>query len=275
MKYFLISILFMTCGGVTQNDRLQKIWETEPIMATPESVLPHPQKDLLFVSLIDGDGWQEDGQGGIATLKADGSAYDSTWFTGLNAPKGMALLNGNLYVADIHSVAVISTENAQLVKTIQVPGATGLNDVTASDDGIVYVSDMKQGTVWRIENDTPALYLENLESINGLKCVGDELYMGVGKQFVRADAQKNQQVLGELPLSIDGIEPVDDHQFLLSAWNGELYLWNKDGSFETLLQTQKMNKNVADIGYDAAKKTVYVPTFKGNSVAAYTLQPKN
>jgi hypothetical protein len=45
-----------------------------------------------------------------------------------------------------------------------------------------------------------------------------------------------------------------------------------NGHFETLLDTRSHNKNAADIGYDAAKKIVYVPTFMGKTVVAYKLK---
>src|SRR5688500_17454278 len=101
MKYLIyLSLLCFTFPTGAQS--LQKIWETPPIVATPESVLPDTKKDLLYVSLIDGAPWEKDGRGGIARMNTDGTGYDSTWITGLHAPKGMGLHGKKLYVADMN-----------------------------------------------------------------------------------------------------------------------------------------------------------------------------
>ena len=62
MKYILI-ILF-ACALFTSNAQkhsLRKIWETDSIVAVPESVFADVNKNILYVSLIDGGGWDADG----------------------------------------------------------------------------------------------------------------------------------------------------------------------------------------------------------------------
>ena len=81
--------IFCACLSVTvlaQEHSLEKLWETDAVIAIPESVLP--VKNTLYVSLIDGPSWEADGKGGVGKLSADGKKYDASWITGLNAPKG-------------------------------------------------------------------------------------------------------------------------------------------------------------------------------------------
>src|SRR5688572_19794867 len=120
---------------------LEQLWIT-PDLPTPESVLyvAHKKNPYLFVALIDGQGDAVDGKGGIATLTTDGEVLDKNWFTGLNAPKGMAIHENRLYVADITEVVVIDIKKRALIKKIPVPGAVFLNDVTANSSGVVFVS---------------------------------------------------------------------------------------------------------------------------------------
>ena len=73
-----------------QKHQLEKVWETDAIVAIPESVLP--EQNILYVSLIDGGAWDADGIGGVGKLSLNGKNYDSSWITGLNAPKGLANL---------------------------------------------------------------------------------------------------------------------------------------------------------------------------------------
>jgi len=271
MKYLLpVFFVLVTFPTSAQQHKLEKIWETDAIVAVPESVLP--EKNILFVSLIDGGAWDADGKGGVGKLSLNGKDYDSTWITGLNAPKGLGRFGNLLYVADISDVVVIDISKGKISKKIPIEGASGLNDITVSDKGIVYVSDSKTFKIWRIEKDKPAVYLDDVKGANGLKAIGKDLIYAEGKMLMKADAKKKLTKIAEVPQGIDGIEPVGNGDFIVSAWVGYIYYVHADGQFENLLDTHEQNKNTADIGYDPVKKIVYVPTFMGKSVAAYKLQ---
>lgn len=265
---FFIAAAFFTHA---QKHTLKQLWQTDTIVAVPESVLFDAKSDMLYIALIDGDPWGADGKGGIARLKSDGTGYDATWITGLSAPKGMGIIGNRLYVADISNVAVIDIANKKIEKTIVIDSATGLNDVTITDNGVVYVSDSKQAKIWRIENDKPALYLENMQGVNGLKAVGNDLIIASGKTFVKADAQKGLTTITELPQGGDGIEPVGNGDYLVTSWGGYIFYVARDGKLETILETHADKKQTADIGYDPVKKIVYVPTFFAKTVTAYKL----
>ena len=271
MKYLFSAVCAMiTLASTAQQHKLEKIWETDTIIAVPESV--HPEQNILFISLIDGGAWDADGKGGVAKLSVNGKDYDSTWITGLNAPKGLGKFGNRLYVADINKVVVIDINNGKIDHKISIEGASGLNDITVSTKGIVYVSDSKTSKIWRIQNDKPVLYLDGIKGANGLKAIGNDLIFAEGKLLMKADAKKKIIKIAEVPEGIDGIEPVGNGDFLVSSWIGYIYYVTADGHFETLLDTHLQNKNTADIGYDATKKIVYVPSFLGKTVAAYKLK---
>jgi hypothetical protein len=272
MKKLLLPLMGLLCLSATAQHQLQKIWATDTIVAIPESVLPDLKKGILYVSLIDGGGWDADGKGGVAKLSPDGKKYDGSWITGLNAPKGLGMYGNRMYAADISEVVVIDVPKGKVEKKIAIPDANGLNDITVSDKGIVYVSDSRTSKVWRIENDHPVLFLDSMKGVNGLKAIGNDLYILSGKHFVKADAQKNITTVAELDQAGDGLEPIGNGDFLATSWGGWIYYVHKDGKIETLLDTHLDKKNTADIGYDPAKKIVYVPTFNAKSVVAYQLK---
>ena len=261
-----------TLNATAQTHQLQKLWATDTIVAIPESVLPDMKKNILYVSLIDGGGWDADGKGGVGKLSPDGKHYDPTWITGLNAPKGLGRVGNRLFAADISEVVVIDIAKGRVEKKISIDSAKGLNDITVDDKGIVYVSDSRTAKIWRIENDKPTLYLDNMKGVNGLKAIGDDLFIGAGKNFMKADKNKHLTTIAEMPQGIDGIEPVGNGDFIVTAWQGYIFYVSADGKIETLLETYKEKKNTADIGYDAATKTLFVPTFNGKQVAAYRLK---
>ncbi len=273
MKHIL-TILLIVSAFVTnaQQHSLQKLWETDTVIAIPESVLPDVKSSILYVALIDGQPWEADGKGGVGKMSMDGKKNNATWITGLNAPKGMGKVGNRLYVADIDEVVVINISTGKIEKKIKFDSAQGLNDITVSDKGTVYVSDSKTGSVWQLKNDKPVLYLTNMTGINGLRAVNNDLYILSGKSFVKADANKKITKITELEQGGDGLEPIGNGDFIATSWGGWIYYIHADGRVETLLDTHLEKKNTADIGYDPAKRIVYVPTFFGKQVVAYKLK---
>src|SRR4030095_7515403 len=190
----------------------------------------------------------------------------------LNAPKGLGMYGNRLYAADISEVVVIDIANGKIEKKIPIEGATGLNDITVAENGVVYVSDSRMAKIWKIENDQPSLFLDSMRGVNGLKAIGSDLYIASGKNFVKADSKKNITKVAELEQGGDGIEPVGNGDFIVTAWGGWIWYVQADGKIQTLLDTHLDKKNTADIGYDPDKKIVYVPTFNAKTVVAYQLK---
>jgi DNA-binding beta-propeller fold protein YncE len=108
---FTIFVLGTTDVAVAQeSDQIQKLWETPTQLDTPESVVYEPTEDVLFVSNIDGEPDEKDGQGFISKISpSNGTVIELNWVTGLNAPKGMAVSSDSskLYVADITDLVEI------------------------------------------------------------------------------------------------------------------------------------------------------------------------
>ncbi|MFL5809078.1 MAG: ATP-binding protein [Flavisolibacter sp.] len=271
-KILTLALIALALTAQSQTHQLVKLWETDSVVAIPESVLPDFENGILYISLIDGGGWDADGKGGVAKLNMYGKNYQPTWISGLNAPKGMGMSGNRLYAADISEVVVVDIANGKIEKKIPIDSATGLNDITVSNNGIVYVSDSRTGKIWRIENDKPVLFLENIKGVNGLKAVGDDLLIGAGQQFVKADKNKNLTTIVEVPQAIDGIEPVGNGDYIVTSWSGYIYYVTADGKFETMLDTHVEKMNTADIGYDAKRRIVYVPTFNAKRIIAYQLK---
>jgi len=267
MKY-LFTLLFSGCILFTtaQSPTFVKVWETDTTIAVPESVLLH--KGILYVSLIDGAGWDDDGIVGIGVMKPDGSGYNGRWITGLSAPKGMGVIGNKLYVADINRVAVFDIKKGQLIQTIPVPDSENLNDI-AVGKGVVYISDSKAGKIWQLKKDKPTLYLDNAPRTNGLTFVNNELYYGEGKNLKKINKKKQISTITVLPEAIDGIEQLKNGDFIATSWPGYIFYVYSNGKYETLLETHQQKINTADIGIDKKNNIIYLPTFFGKKIAAY------
>lgn len=275
MRTFLSVLALLFASNVNaQTVKLEKLWEAKEQLPVPESVVYVAEKKELYVSLIDGEGNVKDGKGGVAILNLDGSVKNATWITGLNAPKGMAIYKGKLYVADITAVVCIDLSNGKIIEKIEVPNAVFLNDIAIDKKGVVYVSDTRMNKIHRIANGKSAIYLENVMAANGLKFVKDDLYALAGPELIKFDKNKNKTLIASgFEKSGDGLEPLPNGDFLVTCWAGIIYHVRKDGTKDKLLDVQgKMN--TADIGFDPKTNTLWVPTFNANSVVAYQLNFK-
>ena len=274
MKIVMLTIgFFLGLECFCQKHIITKLWETDTTLAIPESVLPDDGSRLLYVSLIDGEGWGSDGKGEIAILSDNGQIINPKWITGLNAPKGLGRIGNLLYVADNDEVVVVDMKKNAVQDKIRIKGAKGLNDITVDyKKKTVFVSDSRTGMIWRINDYKPELYLSDIKGANGLKFVEGNLFFSKGKALMKADAKKQLVLIAELPAGIDGIEPVGNGDFLVTGWAGCLYYVFSSGEYETLLDTRREKKNAADLGFDRQKRIIYIPSFNGKTVAAYQLK---
>lgn len=274
-KFILVVALgFSVAGSLSAQTRsLVKKWETEPQLKTPESVLFDAGGRVLYVSNIDGkEPWAKDGKGSIAKVGLDGKIIAAEWVTGLEAPKGMALHNGRLYVADLDQVVVIDVKKGAIAERIAMPGAKGLNDVSVDKSGVVYVSDMHGTKIYAITKGKPSVWVEGFKRPNGVLAHEGSLYVLDSGTLLKFGRDRKRTVVAEgMDASTDGIEHVAGDEFVVSCWAGAIYQV-KGKTVQSLLDTRAQKANTADLGYDAKNRMVYVPTFFANTVAAYELK---
>lgn len=276
MKRSLVFVyLFFVFATVNaQTHQLIKKWETDSVFKVPESVLYDPDHRVLYVSNIDGkQPWQKDSVGSIGRMSLDGKVISAQWITGFHAPKGMGLYHHTLYVADMDRIAIVDLHGGRIASWIEVPGSQALNDITIDAGGVIYVSDSRGKKVYRIQNGTPEVYLENLKGPNGLLMRDTELYVLDQGGMYKVNADKSLTLITEgMEGGTDGIVNVSGNDFVVSCWAGVIWYVNADGSKEKLLDTREQKINTADIGFDPATKTIFVPTFWKNSVVAYEVK---
>lgn len=276
------SLLFLALAGSfsltvslhAQARQLVKKWETDAVLKTPESVLYDAGGRVLYVANIDGkEPWTKDNAGSIAKVGLDGKVIAAEWVKGMQAPKGMALSKGKLWVADIDRMVVIDVAKGAIAQTIPIEGAQRLNDVTVDKAGTVYVSDMQGLKIYAIKDGKPTVFLEDgFKRPNGVLAHGDDFYVLDSGALLKFGKDKRRTTVVEgMDPSTDGIEHVQGNEFIVSCWAGAVYAV-KGGEKQQLLDTREQKINSADIGYDAKNKIVYVPTFFGNTVVAYDLK---
>ena len=269
----LIAILFYSSLLFAQH-KLEKLWETDSVLKVPESVLFDGDNKVLYATNIDGtDPWGKDGKGSVAKVGIDGKVIATEWVSGLNAPKGMGLYKGKLYVADLNELVVIDIAGGKIDKRIVVTGAVGLNDVSISKSGIVYVSDSKLKKIFTVKDGVSELFLDTLKGPNGVLMRGDDFYLLDAGAMYKMNKDKTLTMITDgMDGGTDGIENISGNDFIISCWQGVVWYVNADGSKQQLLDSRGDKKNTADIGMDVKNKIIYVPTFWRNTIVAYRVK---
>jgi hypothetical protein len=255
--------------------------------ATPESVLHDEVSDVYLVSNIHGHPLQPDGNGFISRLSPSGEVLDLKWIDGetegveLNAPKGMAIVGGVLYVTDITVVRMFDRATGEPLGEIAVDGATMLNDLAPASDGGVYLTDTgfrlsaegefePSGTdaVYHIapNGDVHTLIVDaGLGAPNGVVEVNGEVWVVTfisGEMFRLVDGER-VDVATVTDGRLDGIIAVGD-QLLVSSWaNNGVHGGTAGGEFTPVITELE---SPADIGYDATRNVVLIPLFQLNEV---------
>lgn len=287
MKLFLLmGVLFLAaCGGSSDKKTTEQAdsaktpelvlkWESDSSLKVPESVLFDKAAQVLYVSNIDGTNpWEADGKGSIGKVGLDGKVIAAEWVSGLHGPKGMGMFNDKLYVADLGNIVVIDIAAGKIEKSIPIEGATGLNDISIDPSGVIYVTEYLAKKLYKVENEKAELIAENLTQPNGVLYHNNELFLLDGTGMFKVNADKSLTKIADgMEGGLDGIENIEGNNFIISCWEGALWHVNTDGTKHLLMDTRAEKRNTADIGFDPATKTVYVPTFFRNTVVAYELR---
>ncbi len=266
--------------GMIQPLKLVKLWETEATLTTSEGVVFDEVRGVYYVSCIGGvPPAKEDGDGYIATLDQKGEILNKDYVIGLDAPKGMAVSGGKLYVTDINDFVIINTENARIEKRIPIDGAQFLNDVANAPDGSIYFTDTKTNSIHRYANGKVELFLQDKKfaNPNGIFVDDETIYLasfGNG-DLITVDMESEtitQRAVNAVP-SGDGIVPWRGG-FIVSNWNGEINYTTSNWVTTKILDIKGSKLKTADIAINPKSEELLVPTFYGNTVIAYKITGK-
>lgn len=269
-------------------------------MTLPESVAVAPD-GRVFVSIIGGE---KDGDGSIAVLKGNKA---ETFVGGLDDPKGIALFQNWLYVADktkLLRINVFAKEpKAEVfVAAEKFPAAPKfLNDVAVDpESGTVFVTDSGDlkgagGAVFRVtpppmpkgKGAVPpkgelkidvlvdAAKLKGLHTPNGVAMDGQSHI--ILADFGSGDIYRVKLVDGTSEKIADGIDGADgltwDHygRLFVSSWKtGKLFVIPRPGAKPVLVA--EGFKSAADTCLSADGANILVPDMKGGTLTAVPAQ---
>lgn len=261
------------------------LWQVSELPA-PESAVYDPASGNIYVSIIDGGPLEKNGTGRIAVISASGELKNPALVSGLHSPKGLALHDGRLYVADIDELVVIDVAAAEVVARHIGEEAQFLNDVAADADGNVYVSDMLANRLYRLNGGEFRVWNEDpeLEFPNGVFVDGDQLLLGTWGPITEGfatSAPGRLRVLDpvtgtitDLPGTdrignLDGVERLADGRLVVTDWMvGKVFVVETDGTTTEVLD---LGQGAADLGVIADRNILFIPHMVENRLDAYQL----
>jgi outer membrane protein assembly factor BamB len=262
-------------------------------LSTPESVLYDAEGDRYLVSNINGRPDGVDNNGYIAELSPDGKLTNGKLIAGgvnkvkLDAPKGMGIFAGTLYVSDISKVRKFDVKTGAPKGDIAIPGATFLNDIAIAKDGRVFVSDsgVKNAAEGFAPTGSDAVYVidkagkvktiaksKELGGPNGLVVTDDGLLVNTltSNELYRLDEKGVRKDVNKLPAGgLDGLLVIGDTLYVSSWQASAIYRGKLGGTFEVAFADQK---GAADIGYDSKRQRILIPKFLDSAVEVFEIK---
>lgn len=264
-------------------------------LQTPECAVWDAEQDAYLVANINGDPTAVDGNGFISKIGPDGKVIDLKWIDGskkgseLNAPKGMAIAGGILYVADLDTVRKFDHKTGKARGQIPIRDAVFLNALSVAPDGkTLYVSDsavkIDQGQF--SGTGTDAIYAIDLRKKTAKPLIKDKaLHWPNGiwaddtgvwvvtlakNELIHVDYLGKIGSVTKLPKgSLDGIVKLGDSSFLISSWEGSaVYRGVPGGEFTEVITGVP---SPAAIGLDGKRHALLIPIFTASAVEIHAL----
>ncbi len=240
-------------------------------LESPESVALSADGRSLYVSNVGGEGDARDGNGFIARVSLDGKLVQKAWAKDLNAPKGLALHEGRLFVSDIDTLVELDAATGETVNAWPIADAKFLNDVAIGPGGEVLVADSGGARIYALDNGAVAAWLAHpdLRAINGLLAEKDRLVVTtMGGLLLAVDwrtkaVTRLAQGLGEG----DGVAALGGGRYLVSAWPGRLFEVAADGSSRVLIDSRTEPRFIND--FILTRDLLIAPNWKPGSLSAY------
>ncbi len=257
--------------------------QTETIagLKTPESAVAG-RGGRIYVSEINEFG--KDGDGQISVIDKDGNA--TVFATGMDDPKGLAMIGKNLYVADKARILKVTPDGKwQVFAAASAFPATPqfLNDLESDRQGNLYVSDSgdlkKGGAIYRINKAGKVTLItdgnkdERVLAPNGLlmdrsgKMLEVDFSSGILYRLNIASGEMTQ--IAEGFGGGDGVVRGRNGLLYVSDWaNGKVFSVSKDGKVELIKEGFKA---AADIALSADGKYLLVPDMKAGELVMLPL----
>jgi len=258
-------------NAIFVHEDLTRSWDVSQTFKFPESVLYDSERDVLYVS-----NFLAGGNEFISKVKRNGEIEELQWVTGLNRPTGLCMVGSRLFAVERANVTEIDVDSGEISQRYPVPDPGLPNDVACDASGVLYVSDSQKNAIYKLEGGEIVVWLEAAEISrpNGLLLDGDRLLVGNSgdgclKRVNTADRSIDTVACLGSGSIVDGIRPDGRGNYIVSDYNGRVFLITPAGEVTDLLNTSARGINTADLEYVPEHGLLVIPTLNGNQLIAY------
>jgi sugar lactone lactonase YvrE len=262
--------------AVYQDKDLEKLWESEKVFSTSESVLYDPKREVLYITNFDQFNVGNPGaQQFISKVSLSGEIEELKWVDNLNNPLGMTFYNDKLFTAERNAVAEIDLDKGEVLKRYPIPGSIFLNDIAIDKKGIIYLTDSRKNVIWRYVEGQAEEWLvgDEVSDPNVIYYHNNKILFGNSedRSLKSIDpATKEVKLIATLEKGfVDGLRVDNAGNYLVSLWHGILYRVTPAGEVTKILDTSTPGIFSADFEYIRDKKMLIIPTFFNNNITAY------
>ncbi|MDR9418566.1 SMP-30/gluconolactonase/LRE family protein [Gracilimonas sp.] len=285
----LFTILMWGCES-TQNEPgldLTTVQDSTNIAYTitdlegPEAVRYDPDQKAYFISNFTGGGNTQDSTGFITKTDAEGNIEELEFMTGtkqvpLHAPRGMFIVDETLWAADVLGVHGFNKNTGEQTYFVDFSEFEigFLNDISADENGALYVTDTGTSTVFKVENGDVSVLLEDLPNApNGITLnpnTGNFLLAPWGGDQTFYEFNSSGEVTEYATLeggNFDGIEFIENVLFSASQQDSSIRIYHSN--LQNILI--KTTGRPADIGVNTHLNHIAVPYIALNKVEIWDI----
>lgn len=250
----------------------------------PESVVYDEAGGAIFVTNINSPDQSSNGMGYIAKANPDGTIVTEKFTDGLNAPRGIDMANGRLYVGQNGEVLEIDATSGEVLERHAVENGL-FNDVLALPDGRVLITETMKGSIYVIDNGEFSEWLADpaLTGANGLLLVDDQVlvasigdlsggFENIKPANIKTVNLETKEIgdfgSAEAIGNLDGLSSLPDGSVLVSDnFTGDLLKVGADGTHEKVANAGPGAADQSNVG-----DVVVVPVIQSNALVAFTVE---
>ena len=265
--------IFQDAKAIYQDKQLVSKWEIKFKFKYPEKVLYDKKRDILYVS-----NFYNEGKEFISKVSPNGEIIKLDWATGIMQPTGLCMSGDKLYAVGRFALVEIDPETGTISNRYRFPNPGMPNDVTADEQGNLYITDSQKNSIYRLTGGKMEEWLSSndIDKPNGIYFDKGKLLVGTSgdgciKRIDPATKVITTMVcIGEGSI-MDGIVSDGKGNYLVSDYNGRLFKVNPKGEKLLLLNTTAPSRNCAAFEYIPEKRLLVIPTLVDNRLIAYEL----
>ena len=278
MKNIVLFFVFIFFGLNSKAQEFIKLWETEPIFSGPESVVFDSARNYLYVSNFKPSNSNKiAGSEFISKVDLKGNVIELKWIKDLTEPLGLTIFHDKLYIVERKNIAIVDLKSEVIIDRIFIDSCRIINDVAVGNDSSIYVSECDTKITYIIKNKESRIFLNDDAAPypNGLLFDKNRLLVcSNGDSTLKAVNINTGEtiVIGQLKKGIiDGIQTMGNN-YLVSFFEGNLFLITPFGEVVEILNTRDENINIADFVFIEEKGLLIAPALDSNKLVAFKLK---